>query len=73
MYIRTYTQLEQQDIIIDILTSKTEGFTGTADQDRYDECEDAINDVVKTTRKLANGLKVRFVVFVPSPPKYFFN
>ena len=35
-----------------------QGFTYTGDQDRYDECEMAINETLKSIKRIAHRLKV---------------
>lgn len=40
-----------------ILSEGTEGFTYTTDQDRYDECEAAINRVVKNIKDISRRIK----------------
>ncbi|KAJ6581607.1 hypothetical protein B0H19DRAFT_930561 [Mycena capillaripes] len=41
----------------DIISQGAEGFTFTADQDRYDECETAVNRVVQDIKRLAQQWK----------------
>ncbi|KAJ7504302.1 hypothetical protein B0H11DRAFT_1981579 [Mycena galericulata] len=41
----------------DIISQGAEGFTFTADQDRYDECEAAVNRVVQEIKRLAQRWK----------------
>ena len=43
-----------------LLTDGARGFVDTGDQDRYDECESAVNQVLKDIKRLAPKLKVRF-------------
>lgn len=43
-----------------ILAQGAQGFGYTGDQDRYDECEEAISQVLREVRRLAQKLKVRF-------------
>lgn len=43
----------------DIISQGAEGFTFTADQDRYDECESAVSRVVQEIKRLAQRWKVR--------------
>ena len=40
----------------------TEGFKYTSDQDRYDECEEAMNQVLQDIRQFARSVKV--IMFV---------
>ncbi|KAF9477590.1 hypothetical protein BDN70DRAFT_880982 [Pholiota conissans] len=50
--------VEDQCNVIDIiLTDGAQGFTYTGDQDRYDECEMAVNEALKTIKRLAQRLK----------------
>ncbi|KAF8216598.1 hypothetical protein K438DRAFT_1797518 [Mycena galopus ATCC 62051] len=41
----------------DIISQGAEGFTSTADQDRYDECETAVSKVVQEIKRLAQQWK----------------
>jgi centromere/kinetochore protein ZW10 len=43
-----------------LLTDGARGFVDTGDQDRYDECETAVNEVLKNIKRLAPRFKVRF-------------
>ena len=43
-----------------ILTDGARGFIDTGGQDRYDECETAVNEVLKNIKRLAPRFKVRF-------------
>ena len=43
-----------------LLTNGARGFVDTGDQDRYDECETAVNQVLKNIKWLAPRFKVRF-------------
>jgi protein transport protein DSL1/ZW10 len=36
-----------------------EGFVGTTDQGRFDECEEAVNQVLQDIRKFSQQTKVR--------------
>ncbi|KAF9530454.1 hypothetical protein CPB83DRAFT_850950 [Crepidotus variabilis] len=50
--------IERQQLAIDkILADGAEGFAYTGDQDRYDDCEAAVNSVLQHIKKLANRLK----------------
>ena len=42
-----------------LLTDGARGFVDTGDQDRYDECETAVNQVLKNIKSLALRFKVR--------------
>jgi centromere/kinetochore protein ZW10 len=42
------------------MTDRARGFVDTGDQDRYDECEAAVNEVLKNIKRLAPRFKVRF-------------
>jgi centromere/kinetochore protein ZW10 len=57
-----------------VLVDGTQKFTFTGDQDRYDECEEAINTVVRNIKSLSRRIKVRMLVCVslsssPDPSK----
>ncbi|KAJ3511113.1 hypothetical protein NLJ89_g4287 [Agrocybe chaxingu] len=56
----------EQQKIDKILVDGARGFAYTADQDRYDECEQAVNDVLKDIKRLAQRLKG-----ILSKSKYF--
>jgi hypothetical protein len=43
-----------------LLNNGARGFVDTGDQDRYDECETAVNQVLKNIKQLAPRFKVRF-------------
>lgn len=45
---------------------KAEGFVGTTDQDRFDECEGAVNSVLQDIRRVAQQCKVRFARSLPA-------
>ncbi|KAF9006117.1 hypothetical protein BDQ17DRAFT_1352779 [Cyathus striatus] len=47
----------EQRTVEKILADGTQGFTYTGDQDRYDECESAIGQVLRHIRQLAQKLK----------------
>ncbi|RDB23516.1 Centromere/kinetochore protein zw10 [Hypsizygus marmoreus] len=47
----------QKHAIDKILATGTQGLVYTGDQDRYDECEDAINQALQDIRRLAHKLK----------------
>ncbi|KAF8075092.1 hypothetical protein FPV67DRAFT_1650064 [Lyophyllum atratum] len=50
--------IEREQRAVDkILTEGAQGFTYTAEQDRYDECETAITEVLREVRRLASRLK----------------
>ncbi|KAF6761606.1 hypothetical protein DFP72DRAFT_626225 [Ephemerocybe angulata] len=49
-----------------ILVDGTQRFSFTGDQDRYDECEEAINTVVRSIKNLARRIKP-----IPSKSKYY--
>jgi hypothetical protein len=53
----------QQDLVADSL-KKAEGFVGTAEQDHYDECEEAIMSVLSHVRKVARQWKVSDLVLL---------
>jgi len=55
----------QQDIVAESL-KKAEGFIGTAEQDHYDECEEAVMGVLSHVRKVARQWKG-----ILSKSKYF--
>lgn len=42
-----------------LLIDGARGFIDTGDQDRYDECETAVNQVLKDIKRLAPRFKVR--------------
>lgn len=50
-------QDKQRSRIIGLL-DRAEGFVETADQDRYDECEAAMGDVLRESLSLGNQWKV---------------
>ena len=52
------SQERQQKVIDKKLGDGAQGFMYTGDQDRYDDCEAAINDVLKDIKRLAHRLKV---------------
>ena len=54
----TLNQDQQRQHIDGILVEGAQGFTYTGDQDRYDECETAVNEALKNIRRLAQRLKV---------------
>jgi protein transport protein DSL1/ZW10 len=56
--IRLYSLQEVQCRSVDDTLSRVEGFTFTAEQDRYDECEGAINQVLNNIRSIARLWKV---------------
>ncbi|KNZ75119.1 Centromere/kinetochore protein zw10 like protein [Termitomyces sp. J132] len=47
----------EQKALDKILKAGAQGFTYTGDQDRYDECESAMTQVLKEVRRLASRLK----------------
>ncbi|KAG6888664.1 hypothetical protein C0995_006782 [Termitomyces sp. Mi166 len=49
--------IREQKALDKILKAGTQGFTYTGDQDRYDECESAMTQVLKEVRQLASRLK----------------
>ncbi|KAF8967606.1 hypothetical protein BDZ97DRAFT_1903209 [Flammula alnicola] len=50
--------IERQCMEVDtILVEGAQGFTYTGDQDRYDECETAVNEALKNIKRLAHRLK----------------
>ncbi|TFK39823.1 hypothetical protein BDQ12DRAFT_681284 [Crucibulum laeve] len=50
--------IERQRQAVDkILVEGTQGFTYSGDQDRFDECESAIGQVLQDTRRFAHSLK----------------
>lgn len=51
-------QESQRRIIDELLVNGAQGFTYTGDQDRYDECEAAINEVLKTIKRFGQKIKV---------------
>lgn len=57
-------QERQGESILDIL-SRAAGFEDTGDQDRFDECESVMSDVLRTIRSVANQWKARFSSFMP--------
>jgi hypothetical protein len=55
----------QQDLVADSL-KKADGFVGTAEQDHYDECEEAVMGVLSHVRRVARQWKVsNLVLFLP--------
>ena len=55
----------QQDLVADSL-KKANGFVGTAEQDHYDECEEAVMSVLSHVRKVARQWKVsNLVILLP--------
>jgi centromere/kinetochore protein ZW10 len=46
-------------MVDEILVDGAKGFRFTSKQDRYDECEMAINKVLQEIKRLAQQLKVR--------------
>jgi centromere/kinetochore protein ZW10 len=55
------SQETQQDLVADTL-KKAEGFVGTAEQEHYDECEEAVMSVLSQVRKVARQWKVNNLV-----------
>jgi hypothetical protein len=53
----------QQDLVADTL-KKAEGFVGTAEQDHYDACEEAVMGVLSNVRKVARQWKVSNLVLL---------
>ena len=53
-------QEQQRQAVDKLLTDGARGFVDTGDQDRYDECETAVNEVLKNIKRLAPRFKVRF-------------
>ncbi|PPQ69821.1 hypothetical protein CVT26_014198 [Gymnopilus dilepis] len=50
--------IEREQLKVDTtLAERGQGFTYTGDQDRYDECEAAVNQVVKDIKRLSQSLK----------------
>ncbi|EMD39295.1 hypothetical protein CERSUDRAFT_112943 [Gelatoporia subvermispora B] len=49
--------IDRQCRYIDEILDKAEGFVDTTDQDRFDECEAAVNQVLQHIRRLANEWK----------------
>jgi centromere/kinetochore protein ZW10 len=47
-----------------ILANGAQGFAYTGDQDRYDECEMAVNEALKHIKRLAQRLKVYLIYFL---------
>lgn len=55
---------EEQCTEIDmLLVAGAQGFTYTGDQDRYDECEMAVNEALKAIKRVAHRLRVRVLIF----------
>ena len=55
----------QQDLVADSL-KKADGFVGTAEQDQYDGCEEAVMGVLSHVRRVARQWKVsNLVLFLP--------
>lgn len=52
---------------IDDILAAAKGFVDTGEQDRYDECENAITQALREIRLLASQWKVG-LLFVMSPP-----
>ncbi|TFK65606.1 hypothetical protein BDN72DRAFT_889334 [Pluteus cervinus] len=48
----------QKERINEALVEGTQGFTESADEERFDEYEEAINGALKTTKRVASSLKV---------------
>ncbi|PFH51800.1 hypothetical protein AMATHDRAFT_46783 [Amanita thiersii Skay4041] len=48
---------KQRETVNDTLTDGAKGFIDSADQDRYDECESAVNQVLQHIKRLATKLK----------------
>ncbi|KIM44702.1 hypothetical protein M413DRAFT_25141 [Hebeloma cylindrosporum] len=48
---------QQRQHVDGILVEGAQGFTYTGDQDRYDECETAVNEALKAIKRLAPRLK----------------
>lgn len=48
-----------------VLTGGAQGFVYTSDQDRYDECEAAVNSVLQSIKRLARLLKVTLFFINP--------
>lgn len=53
--------IEQLDDVLD----RAQGFVGTTEQDRFDECEEAVNEVLQDIRKFAQHVKVSNALFAP--------
>ncbi|KAG6850756.1 hypothetical protein H0H93_008794, partial [Arthromyces matolae] len=47
----------EQKTLDAILTAGAQGFTYTGDQDRYDECESAMTEILRAVRRLASSFK----------------
>lgn len=48
------------------LANGAQGFAYTGDQDRYDECEMAVNEALKHIKRLAQRLKVYLIhILIP--------
>lgn len=52
MLIGCHLQEIQQDLVASSL-KRAEGFVGTADQERFDECEEAVMSILSQVRKVA--------------------
>jgi hypothetical protein len=52
------------EVVEKTLVDGTTGFTGTANQERYDECEAAVTEVLHQIRQVAHQLKVSSVRFI---------
>lgn len=61
--INVVSQDIQQDLVAESL-KKAEGFVGTAEQDHYDECEEAVMSVLSHVRKVARQWKVSNLVLL---------
>ncbi|KAJ3784837.1 hypothetical protein GGU10DRAFT_293448 [Lentinula aff. detonsa] len=48
---------KQRQLVDNILTEGTQGFVSTGDQDRYDECENAMNQVLQEIRRVSQKWK----------------
>ncbi|KAF8634600.1 hypothetical protein AX17_004189 [Amanita inopinata Kibby_2008] len=48
---------QQKQMVHSILIEGAQGFVDSADEGRYDECESAVNDILRKIRHLANKLK----------------
>jgi hypothetical protein len=57
------SQEAQQDLVVASL-KKAEGFTGTSEQEHYDECEEAVMGVLSQVRKVARQWKVSCLVLL---------
>lgn len=54
-------QTRQRQSVDKLLVEGAEGFTFTGDQDRYDACEEAVNGVLQSIKRVAQSWKVNLL------------